>query len=187
MSEANLPPQEDELPANAEAFSARGKKRRRKLKMPGEDIGGLNLTAMMDMMTILLVFLVKSYTTDAEKFTLSEKLRPPQSTAVEEVKPAVTVTVTTEAIFVDDTQALLISDLQNLGDKALIPDLEEALNQRIDKLKEMEKLTGVPFDGSLLLVAHQTTPYNLLTAVLYTAGQAHFSDYRLMVMKKPKS
>lgn len=183
----DIPVETDELPADENAFANRGRKRRRKYTSPGEDIGGLNLTAMMDMMTILLVFLVKSYTTDAERFTLSPKLHPPDSSAAEDVKPAVTVTVSTETIFVDDKLAVELGALPDLGKDALIPSLEEALTSRIDELEALEKQTGVPYDGSLLVIAHQTTPYSLLTAVLYTAGQAHFTDYRLLVMKKPGS
>jgi biopolymer transport protein ExbD len=153
--------------------------------MPGEDISALNLTAMMDMMTILLVFLVKSYTTDPERITLTDFLRPPQSTAKAEVKPAVTITVTSEEILVENKAVVRLEDLSpsEIG-SALIPQLQDALTTRVDALKSQEQAGFRKFDGSLLVVAHRTTPYSILTTVLYTAGQAQFSDYRLMVQKK---
>ena len=41
----------------------RRQNRRRKLRRQSDD-AGLNITSMMDMMTIILVFLLKSYSTD---------------------------------------------------------------------------------------------------------------------------
>lgn len=177
----------DQIPADARAFEARyeGRKRRRKTKMPGEDITALNLTAMMDMMTILLVFLVKSFATEPERITISDSLRPPKSSSAESMKPAVTIMITAEEILVEDRTVTRLTDLTASElDSALIPKLQDALTTKVDSLKDLEARGGRPFDGSLLVVAHKTTPYSILTTVLYTAGQAHFSDYRLMVQKK---
>jgi len=35
----------------------------------------------------------------------------------------------------------------------------------------------------IVVIADQSTPYRLLSEVLYTAGQAEFGKYRLMVLK----
>jgi biopolymer transport protein ExbD len=177
----------DAIPADENAFAAQfsGPKRRRRTKLAGEDITGLNLTAMMDMMTILLVFLVKSYTTDPERISSSDKLMPPRSSATEQLKPAVTIMVSTDGIMVEDK---LIKKMDTLTveqvNAARIPELEDALGTRVDELKRLEQMGGQPFDGSLLVVADKNTPYNILTAVLYTAGQAQFTNYRLLVQKK---
>ena len=34
-----------------------------------------------------------------------------------------------------------------------------------------------------MLVADQTTPYRLLTEVIYSCGQAGYANYRLLVLK----
>ena len=47
----------------------------------------------------------------------------------------------------------------------------------------MARLRGAKFDGLLTVVAHQETPYRLLTEVLYTAGQAEFQKFRFAVLK----
>ena len=179
-------PFEDTLPADADAFARYTGRRhhRRKFKMPGEDVTGLNLTAMMDMMTILLVFLVKSYSTDPERVQVTDTLHPPSSNSKDEVLPAVNITVTSDAIMVEDALVTTLAELSaSQQETAFIPALSDALSRRVDELKELERLGGTPFDGAVLVVAHKDTPYDLLTTVLYTAGQAHFSDYRLLVMK----
>ncbi|MBN1337530.1 MAG: biopolymer transporter ExbD [Deltaproteobacteria bacterium] len=179
-------PLSDLLPADAHAFDryAGRPKRRGKFKLPGEEVTGLNLTAMMDMMTILLVFLVKSYSTDPERVQVSDTLHPPSSTSSDEVLPAVNITVTSEAIMVEEIPVATLDTLSaNQQESAFIPALSDALTRRVEELKELERLGGAPFDGAVLVVAHKDTPYDLLTTVLYTAGQAQFSQYRLLVMK----
>ena len=45
-------------------------------------------------------------------------------------------------------------------------------------------MQGQTFDGIAIVMADRRTPYRLLTEVLYSAGQAEFSNYRLIVMQK---
>lgn len=183
--EADYGPEEDE-----EELARLRKRRRRRSQTSrsfGDQIRELNLTAMMDMMTILLVFLLKSYAEQPENLTISDKLTPPFSTATTDVQAAVTITVTAEEILVDNEPVVNLKE-QGLpadarGQSSVIPPLFEALQERAAHLKTLEERGGAPFDGRLLLVADRSAPYRLITAVLYTAGQAHFSQYRLVVQK----
>jgi len=164
----------------------RHKKRKRPtLILSADEITGLNLTAMMDMMTILLVFLVKSYAVDPERINVNEKLRPPVSTSTMEMKPAATVTVTADGIMVEDKLVVTLKELNVKDtDAAFLPKLQDALISRAELAKNIEARGGAKFDGAMLLVAHEDTPYNILTTVLYTAGQAQFSQFRLLLQKK---
>lgn len=170
------------------AYAAHGK-RKRKNHLPGDDVAGLNLTAMMDMMTILLVFLLKSYATEPDKIQINDKLRPPTSTIHERMDPAIMMVVTSDDILVDDQRVMSVKDVDTAtptGAQLAITPVFEALSRRVDHLKKLESLGGPPFDGKLLIVAHQGTPYALISAVLYTAGQAQLSRFRLVVMDDGK-
>ena len=72
----------------------------RKLAEP-EVIKDLNITPMMDMMTIILVFLLKSFSSSTSTITFDQNLQVPKS--ITELKPklAVTVTVTKKVILVE--------------------------------------------------------------------------------------
>jgi biopolymer transport protein ExbD len=169
------------------AYVTRNRKKRR-LHLPGDDLTGLNLTAMMDMMTILLVFLLKSYATEPDKFQVNDKMRPPTSTIEETMTPAITMIVTSEDISVDDERVVSVQDVNTTGtgQQLAITPVFEALSRRVDHLKKLESLGGAPFDGKLLIVAHEGTPYALISAVLYTAGQAQLSRFRLVVLDDGK-
>jgi biopolymer transport protein ExbD len=163
-------------------------KKKRKFHLPGDDVSGLNLTAMMDMMTILLVFLLKSYATEPDKFQVNDKMRPPTSTIEEHMDPAIQVVVTSEEILVDDDRIMSVADVNTTGtgQQLAITPVFEALSKKVDHLKKLESLGGPPFDGKLLIIAHEGTPYALISAVLYTAGQAQLSRFRLVVMDDGK-
>src|SRR5438552_2864152 len=84
---------------------AMARKRRKEREAAGE-IKELNITAMMDMMTIILVFLLKSYASSSVSVTSSEEIRPPISTTRQTPKDTIAVTVTPRAILVGDRMAV---------------------------------------------------------------------------------
>ena len=161
-----------------------------------ETIGHLNITPMLDMMTIILVFFLKSFSVSVENISMSEDLTPPKSTS--EVKPhsAVAVTITKNALLVEDIPVAAIkrgevdSSVKRDGLSGyLITPLLSQLQKHTVRLKKIEKMTGgprgkMPFKGEIVVVADQTIPYRLISEVLYTAGQAEYGKYRLVVLKK---
>ena len=48
-------------------------------------------------------------------------------------------------------------------------------------------MAGQKFEAQLMIVADKTTPYRLLTEVLYSCGQAGYANYRLLVLKAATS
>ena len=191
----SMPPEHAENafedPAVVEAFRKNeegGKKKKRRKGgrvLPGENITELNLVPMMDMMTVLLVFLVKNYMMDPQSIQISDTLRPPESSATVDMGPATTITITSEDILVESKPIVRLADISTTGKQEVaIPKLRDELLNQVSQREALAKRGGPPFDGKLLLVAHNSTPYSLITSVLYTAGEAKFSSYRLVVMKK---
>jgi biopolymer transport protein ExbD len=183
--------------ATAEAASPRlaAKKTYRRLKRgvpDGEEVAYLNITAMMDMMTIILVFFLKSFASSVENIPVGEDLMPPKSSS--QVKPhqAVQITLTKKAILVEDEAVAAVkkgavdSSIKKDGQSGYqINPLFTSLQKHATRLKKIEKLTGgkMKFAGEIVLIADHTTPYRLISEVLYTAGQAEYSKYRLLVQK----
>ena len=74
---------------------------KRKSRHAKKSTFALKLTPLIDMMTILLVFLLKSYSAEGQIVTVTQDLRLPESTA--DTRPRVTsvVAVTSEWILLD--------------------------------------------------------------------------------------
>ena len=152
-----------------------------------EEVVGLNLTAMMDVMTILLVYLIKVFADSPENIPLNDDLRAPASTAPDRVTPAVRVMISKNNIIVDDKVVLQIKDgeIVTTDPANMYGPLDAALRKRVDDLRAIALRThGPDFDGILMVVADEDTPYGMLTGVLGVAGRAQFTSYRLTVKHK---
>jgi biopolymer transport protein ExbD len=161
----------------------------RKLAEP-DVIKDLNITPMMDMMTIILVFLLKTFSSSSSTITFDQNLKVPQSTTQLKPKEAISVTVTKKVILVEGDGIAPIAGgrvdpaVKRDGETGYyITPLVDMLEKHARKEKKVAELTGLPWEAQLMLIADQTTPYRLLTEVLYSCGQAGYANYRLMVLK----
>jgi biopolymer transport protein ExbD len=161
----------------------------RKLAEP-DVVKDLNITPMMDMMTIILVFLLKSFSSTSSTITFDQNLKVPSSTTQLKPKEAISVTVTKKVILVEGDGVAPITGgrvdpaVKRDGENGyFITPLVDLLEKHARREKKVAELTGVPWDAQLMLVADQTIPYRLLTEVLYSCGQAGYANYRLLVLK----
>lgn len=170
---------------------ARGIVRKAVKRVPeGEDIRHLNITAMMDMMTIILVFLLKTFSSSTSTITFDQNLQVPKSITQLKPKEAVSVTITKKIVLVEGDAIAPINNgkvdpaVKRDGENGYyITPLVDTLEKHAKREKRVAELTGQKFEAQLMIVADQTTPYRLLTEVLYSCGQAGYANYRLLVLK----
>ena len=148
----------------------------------------LNIVAMMDMMTIILVFLLKSYTASAISLTQSEDIKPPVSSTRATPRDTVAVTITPKDILVGDRVVVALEHGQvppsALNGRLVVP-LDQALRKEVEKLKYIaERNPAAPFSKELSVIGDRRIPYDLLLTVLYTAGQNELENYRFVVLQK---
>lgn len=161
-------------------------KRRKRVPLKEHTIKELNLTAMMDMMTIILVFLLKNYATQPENVTLSEKLQPPKSITDVKLEAALPVTITKDGILVDNKDiGVSVQAGKVMGEPAnytgtIIQPLKDKLDEKVAQLEKIQQGGGQKFEGKVLIICDGDVPYALLMRVLYTAGQADFTQYKLV-------
>jgi len=142
----------------------------------------LNLTSMMDAMTIILLFLLKTYSTHGQIVSTSKDLKLPYSLSHETPKKQLTVAVTQDNILVSDQKVLSISDVK--PDEVMIRPLFAELRKRSDEAKQNEVLYAVPFDHEIIIQGDQEIPFQLLFKVLYTCGQSEYNKLRLLTIRE---
>jgi biopolymer transport protein ExbD len=166
---------------------ALARKKRKEREAAGE-IRELNITAMMDMMTIILVFLLKSYSASSASLTASEDVRPPLSSTRFTPRDTVAVTITPKHILVGDKMVVTLAGGQIPPDKLqgrLVLPLDQALKKEVEKLKYIaDRNPNAPFARELSVIGDRKIPYDLLLTVLYTAGQNELENYRFVVIQK---
>ncbi|MBI1823687.1 MAG: biopolymer transporter ExbD [Nitrospirae bacterium] len=135
----------------------------------------LNLTAMVDVFTVLLVFLLKSYSAEG---TLNSPVpvNLPISTANLSGDLNLVVTVTEKELFLDQTKivdsSLFSTDVPN------IPKLDEAVVSLMHKNNTPSSQKQVTIQGD------KRIPYYLLRKIIYTFTQNGFTDISLAVYPK---
>ena len=96
----------------------------------------LSLTAMVDMFTVLAVFLLQNYR--VEEIQLKKSVPLPEATAIKKLRPAHVVVVTQDEIFLDDKAVANFEEVKE-QEHWLIEPLQEGLKKAIEAKKlEME-------------------------------------------------
>ena len=148
--------------------------------------GDVNINSLMDIMVIILVFLLKSFGDQPVKVT-GDDLQVPKSSTELTPEDMTTITMTRNVILVNDekvTDVPVDKSQKRGGDSGLeIIPLLDKLNTTIEKKKQQMKLLNEEFKPVVTVVADQTTPYRLVTEVMYTAGQAGLSKYKFAVVR----
>ncbi len=167
----------------------RAKLRRR----PEPEHFGLNIYPMMDMLTILLVYMMAIFaTSSAAAVQESSELRIPYSTSKVEVSEALGVQISRSSIAVDGKPVLELRSgivdpsLKQGGSSGfLITPLYKTLSEIRDRKKRTAaKFANQPFVGEVQIIADKRTPYRTLSEVIYTLGQTEFKNLRFVVNKK---
>ena len=180
---------------------ARGIVRKAVKRVPeGEDIRHLNITEMMDMMTILLVTFIFQASVTSNELTASQVKLPDAISSEPMPDTSGEVIITTEGIVVfDGKDAVKIVAVRNgdvdpsekeggaLGVK--IPKLTNFLgafrSAQENELKRQGKADKIPAVPELMIIADRTTPYRLLVQVIFSAKQKEsgYKRFRLIVTK----
>lgn len=165
------------------------------------EMGELNLIAMMDMMTILLVFLIKSYGAADISVAMGDDLMPPTSSAILAPVPSITLTVTKKDIAVGEKGVVnLMKDekgeprvpadkLQGL----LIVPVKEALDKEVEKNRNIlannaaararaDKDPDKDPSKMLTIIGDKDMSYEMLFSILGTAGQAELKYFKFLVI-----
>jgi len=187
--------QVDEEQLKGEMLRARIKARRKAERAGGlaEEEVGLSLNSMMDMMTIVLLLLLKSY--GEEPIKIGSDTDVPFSTSEVRPKDMTTITISRKAIFVNDKRALELGADQKVepGDKrggvngTLILKLEKELQKVVEDRKRFaggDKEGG--FKGEVTIIADSGTPYRTIAEVLQTAIVNEFKEFRFAIVKAPE-
>lgn len=165
------------------------------------EINFLNITAMLDIMTIILVFLLKSLGESSNAIPQSDDLRLPTSiTKTDPHQEGVTLTISKSQILVGDQKIIALPGresqvLTGVGaqhkrggpnDLYIVP-LGNVLQNARRTDVAIRRAKGLdPSSSEAIIIADRGTPYRLFIEVLFTLGQSEFGKYHLMVIQSKK-
>ncbi len=142
----------------------------------------LNITSMTDMFTLLLVFLLQTYSTSEVQIDIENGIRLPASNTSLNPNDGVKVSVTLETLKLDKKELGKIVNQQIEG-KDLDPNDKNfilPLFAELDKIIKEDKDKKIVKEGRILLQADARLPYSTLRKIMYTASMAGFPQLRMV-------
>ncbi len=190
------------------AFAATKRKR---IKLRRKPVEQLKLTSMIDMFTILLIYLLKSYS-PTETPPVDNALRLPASISTK-VPIESTVIQAAQNMIIVDGHPLIMVDAQNdyklfllkvdakgnlvqtkdkkfiaeteIGENViLLPGLYQTLKSKREQYEQLAAKVGQTFKGEITIMCDKELPYEVLKKVMATAGKAGFGDFKFAAFRK---
>jgi biopolymer transport protein ExbD len=169
---------------------ARGMKKHMERRLPSTF--KIQITSMVDMFVIILVFLLKSYSTSPVNIAPSEDLKLPSSTAWEDPKDVLKMVVSKKGVYIEDKEVLKFDEKGGLvkadidaNDPSFLPALFQELDEKAKVTHDIAKVNEtVEFDGQVLVQADKDLPYTVLQKVMYTSMLAGYANVKFAVASK---
>lgn len=145
-----------------------------------QQAGGLNLTALMDIFTILVFFLMVN-SGDVQVLKNTDEITMPVSVADQMPKETLLIQVSNAELFVTGKKVADIDAIRK-SEEDIIPGLDEELRYQASRRPEMseeEQLYGRP----VTIQGNHEVPYVVLRKIMATCAQAEYRDISLAVTK----
>jgi biopolymer transport protein ExbD len=145
----------------------------------------INLTALMDILSNIIFFLMASFGAQTLELTSASKVQLPSSTSELSLKMSINVAVGFQELFVEDEPIGKLDNgkLMGLDENRFHPKLEETLQRvRAQRLAKNERPKEE--DEIVLLIADKRLRYETLDRVMKTCARAGFTKFRFAVAKK---
>jgi biopolymer transport protein ExbD len=133
------------------------------------------LTSLVDVMAIILVFLIKTFSTEGNIITPSSDLELPISTSTKKPTPRWSIEIARNSVMSEGT-FIASTDAYAKKDSLLIPELFKWLE---NKRKLRSDTTS-----QALIQCDKEVPYAIVKKVMYTCSKAKFIDFSVLVIQE---
>jgi biopolymer transport protein ExbD len=154
----------------------------------------LQITSMADIFTILLVFLLKSYSVSAMNVSVGKDLHLPTARGGNEQVEALKVEISESSVSVEGQVVVQLKNyepsLSELNRDGSLKAVEQVLESEKQKQRSVASAMGTQKEErdepnrKLLIIADKKVPYKLMKRVLSSASNQDFTDFKLVVVSE---
>jgi len=150
---------------------------------------GLMITSMMDMFTIILVFLLKSYSAEGSILTNADNLVLPNSISKKKPKEVnLQVQITHDMILVDNQPVAPTEDARRIpleNPDPIVIKLQEKLAACFTQEEEMVKMGALnEVSGKVIVQMDKNLEFDILYKVMNTCGKVGYNKMNFAVMER---
>jgi biopolymer transport protein ExbD len=158
---------------------------RRRWSGPRHGNSGVSLTSLMDILTCLLFFVLKSFVAGGEVTVPPPGLDLPGSTAEHPMTTSLVVAIDRQTILVGSERIASVPDAE-ASPGMMIEPLAARLKEAQAQMDEIARLKGKAPDQARVVTIQgdENIDFRVLQKVMYTLNQSGFQDIALAVIKK---
>ncbi len=156
--------------------------RAKKRKPP--EVAKPQMTSLVDVLTVLVFFLLKNFSTEGDIITPAPGLTLPSSTARERPEKTLVIAISQEHVLAEGQPIAAVLDEEKRPGYR-IPALSDWLDKRRKSTENISQIDStVGFTGKLSIQGDRAIPFAILQKVLVTCGEKGYSDFALTVDRK---
>jgi biopolymer transport protein ExbD len=151
-----------------------------------ETVFDIDITSLLDILTIMLVFLLQSYNSSGVVINVPKEIELPRSSSETLNNFGVNIQVSKTQIWVDDAEVVnseLPQEQMYEEGRRIVPLFNELVKIK-ETIKQSEKLSpqAKKFSGIANLVVDKTLKYSYLKKIMYTCAAAGFKEFKFVVL-----
>ena len=159
----------------------------RKHAQPSDEMS-LQITSMADIFVIILVFLLKSYSSGAVALSPPAGMQLPQATSGEAPVEALLVEITQNGVQVDGKPVVALQNFQFPAGELLANGTSQSLLKSLEAQRKRQLViaksnSDVKVDARILVSCDQRAPYATVKTVLASAAVHGYTDFKLAVVR----
>jgi biopolymer transport protein ExbD len=145
----------------------------------------LNLTSMVDMLTILVVFLLQTFSASGELLVVSKNIVLPEASNFKDLERAPVIGVSADSVTLDGRPVADATELnkENTVDWK-ITDLHDTLVTLKNNFKLLHPTEN--FNGTVIVQADKSVDFKVIKKVMYTCAVAGYNNVNFAVNQKSK-
>jgi len=169
-------------------------------KVFGHGVGGhkstnadLNVTPLVDMFVILVLFLIANFSATGELLAMSKDIQLPEASHTDELTLAPVVLISLQEVLVSGVVIGRVEDLTR-EDYLNIPALEENLREQKKRDEDLHNRAGdqSAFKGDVNIQADKQVTFRIIKKVMFSCASAGYGNISFATMpatpdKKPET
>jgi biopolymer transport protein ExbD len=144
----------------------------------------LMLTSLVDMFTIIVIFLLMNFSANGEVLYMSKDIKLPDAYHGAMLERAPVISVSADSVTFDGKLLLQTMDLEK-GDVLNVPELEDALR---DEKRRYEQIHANdpdhPFRGLVNVQADRRIPFKVIKRVMFACNQSGFGNISFAALSR---
>ncbi len=144
----------------------------------------LMLTSLVDMFTIIVIFLLQNFSASGDILYMSKDIKLPFAVHGVELERAPVISVSGDAVTVDGKQVAATDDLLK-RDVLNVPELEDALREEKRRYEQIHANDPEhPFRGLVNVQADKKVGFKVIKKVMFACNQSGFGNISFAAMAK---